>query len=987
MRDDFTLQTKEILAKRVGMRCSNPSCRKLTSGPRDDPARAVNIGVAAHITAASKDGPRHDSSLSPDARKSIENGIWLCQNCAKLIDSDDQRFTVDMLKEWKRQAEDAARGELESMSWSLVGTLAASRTVVHTTESLSDVPENVKVQLKHGRVAFNVGRFEEARNFFENACKLADACGHTAARVRAKTNLALILWHWDRKPEAAKELLQECLEELRKTSFDAERANVLFQLGTVMGVLGEPDQAETLLKQALELDRKLERKLNEAATLVQLAWEIGHRGTSQQTLELNKQALGCFMTVYQTADPEDREDAIQGIAQCYFQRAMVYKREANVEEAEAALMSCLEWQRKINVNHELAKVLRELAGLKFHERDLPQGCQYLEEAAEIYHSIGHRLEEARCMDMMARVLFTLGKRKDAMAYWAAAATAAEKAQDDEETAEFLFKLGQVLLDDGQLEDAKRLFEKARDAAAARGDDRARCLAALARAAERENNPEKRNALLREAIESVKKFLPTVKLPPRRAELLGDIGSYHQELGEYMEALAYFQRAKEVFESIWHLHGIAETLGVIAHLKGRLGRVNEEREAYFELRKLVDGTPHHDLIAVADINLAEFEMRNGNLTEAKRLLLSAEALCRKHQLPFVEHVVLSLDHVESALAARQAPDMGIGELIDELYEQLRACPNNKEGYLRYWTFSRSGEFVGNLRGSLALHLMIVEDSLDAFRRLAGQLRDYADWSFLVVPSKFPQNVRDRIPVTKEMRVFRGTVMLGIKRGEENEKALASLVDAIREGRIDPKDLDLPDELRYQQIAKGGTLPRYFFGSTGDEPGEGWELACGAIAGWSLELPPQVHQLIFENDARALKEAKTFFIYYNRGAVEDGALWDLRLGKEFRLLPVYRGSLPRSKHVQLVASSAMKLPVISNTFTKALATQVRKVKRGVLQLMSCTKDSASNLLTQLSADVAALTDAVGVSDSLDFRICLLEWSDDLSQGLHPAIVVKG
>jgi len=38
VRDDFDLKTKEILAKRVGYRCSNPGCRKLTSGPRSDPA-------------------------------------------------------------------------------------------------------------------------------------------------------------------------------------------------------------------------------------------------------------------------------------------------------------------------------------------------------------------------------------------------------------------------------------------------------------------------------------------------------------------------------------------------------------------------------------------------------------------------------------------------------------------------------------------------------------------------------------------------------------------------------------------------------------------------------------------------------------------------------------------------------------------------------------------------------------------------------------
>jgi len=117
MRDDFDAKTKEILARRVGYRCSNPDCRKLTSGPQEDPTKAVSIGMAAHITAASEGGPRYDSSLSPEERRSVDNGLWLCQNCAKLIDSDVQRYTPELLREWKRQAEQRARDEIEGIAY------------------------------------------------------------------------------------------------------------------------------------------------------------------------------------------------------------------------------------------------------------------------------------------------------------------------------------------------------------------------------------------------------------------------------------------------------------------------------------------------------------------------------------------------------------------------------------------------------------------------------------------------------------------------------------------------------------------------------------------------------------------------------------------------------------------------------------------------------------------------------------------------------
>jgi len=111
-RDDFTAPVKRQLAARVAHKCSNPRCRASTSGPQLDEAGSVNLGVAAHITAASPNGPRFDSSLTPEERCGAENGIWLCQNCAKLIDSDVKRFTARVLWDWKEQAESAARDEM-----------------------------------------------------------------------------------------------------------------------------------------------------------------------------------------------------------------------------------------------------------------------------------------------------------------------------------------------------------------------------------------------------------------------------------------------------------------------------------------------------------------------------------------------------------------------------------------------------------------------------------------------------------------------------------------------------------------------------------------------------------------------------------------------------------------------------------------------------------------------------------------------------------
>lgn len=122
MRDDFSTKTKELLARRVGFRCSNPMCRKATSGPDSTGSKAVSIGVAAHIAGASAGGPRFDAALTPDERTSAANGIWLCQNCAKLIDSDVGKYTKEVLLDWRETAEHLATAAIQGTAAAVPAT-------------------------------------------------------------------------------------------------------------------------------------------------------------------------------------------------------------------------------------------------------------------------------------------------------------------------------------------------------------------------------------------------------------------------------------------------------------------------------------------------------------------------------------------------------------------------------------------------------------------------------------------------------------------------------------------------------------------------------------------------------------------------------------------------------------------------------------------------------------------------------------------------
>ncbi len=111
-RDEFTEKTKHTLCLRVGARCSEPGCRRLTVGPNSTVTKATIIGVAAHITAAAQGGPRFDPTLTSQQRSHISNGIWLCATHASLIDKDEHRYPVEVLRQWKNVAEDAAAADV-----------------------------------------------------------------------------------------------------------------------------------------------------------------------------------------------------------------------------------------------------------------------------------------------------------------------------------------------------------------------------------------------------------------------------------------------------------------------------------------------------------------------------------------------------------------------------------------------------------------------------------------------------------------------------------------------------------------------------------------------------------------------------------------------------------------------------------------------------------------------------------------------------------
>jgi len=149
-RDNFLEPVKRLLRERVAQVCSNPDCNVVTQGPAAKAEKSVNLGVAAHITAASANGPRYDADLTPAQRRSYDNGIWLCQNCGKKVDADDSAHSVALLRDWKAQAELRAKNKLGKPADALVvNTITNDKLLIYPEQTVELIGRGETMALLH----------------------------------------------------------------------------------------------------------------------------------------------------------------------------------------------------------------------------------------------------------------------------------------------------------------------------------------------------------------------------------------------------------------------------------------------------------------------------------------------------------------------------------------------------------------------------------------------------------------------------------------------------------------------------------------------------------------------------------------------------------------------------------------------------------------------------------------------------------------------
>lgn len=96
-------EIRNLYADSAG-RCQNPSCLKPVLVRTANKTR-VNVGEMAHIIAASPKGPRANSAVDPSLLALEQNLILLCLICHKIVDSEEEAYPIELLKDWKSSHE------------------------------------------------------------------------------------------------------------------------------------------------------------------------------------------------------------------------------------------------------------------------------------------------------------------------------------------------------------------------------------------------------------------------------------------------------------------------------------------------------------------------------------------------------------------------------------------------------------------------------------------------------------------------------------------------------------------------------------------------------------------------------------------------------------------------------------------------------------------------------------------------------------------
>ena len=149
--------TKRLLLESAGI-CAFPGCnRQLVTQDSDTEPGAI-IAEMAHIVADKREGPRGNIPLNQDLRSSHENLIVLCPEHHKIIDSQPNTYSVQVLRQMKTDHL-AAIQKMREHPVATTTPVLVEETIQSSALMVSHLPQAVY----EAKCAFSPGQEEEVR--------------------------------------------------------------------------------------------------------------------------------------------------------------------------------------------------------------------------------------------------------------------------------------------------------------------------------------------------------------------------------------------------------------------------------------------------------------------------------------------------------------------------------------------------------------------------------------------------------------------------------------------------------------------------------------------------------------------------------------------------------------------------------------------------------------------------------------------------------
>ncbi|NOQ36338.1 MAG: tetratricopeptide repeat protein [Methylococcaceae bacterium] len=387
-RDDFSTSVKDKLSKRVAFHCSNPTCDVPTISASDESSSSVNnVGIAAHICAAAsgKGARRYKSTMTPEQRSSIENGIWLCATCATLIDRDEITYTEELLEKWKSQAIEKAKSRLGQKLYSKeeIDESVAVYAKQHDVDAaqIKGLTVAVTALSQKGELgsaaieAFKNDKLDLAKELFKQETQRAEIAAKQG--TEAYRNLGAL---------AFLDNTQEALNASRRaTELDSDNADGWNQLGHLLNRVGELDNAIVAYQKVLSLGQSHQDQKEIAMAYGHLAIVYSLRGDLDESIEMHTTALRLNEAL------GDK----RGVAVNYGNLGGVHTTRNDLDNSLKMFQKALQINEELNNQEGLAANYGNLGCVYLKKGELDKGINMLQKSLKLHLDLGCKVDVAQ----------------------------------------------------------------------------------------------------------------------------------------------------------------------------------------------------------------------------------------------------------------------------------------------------------------------------------------------------------------------------------------------------------------------------------------------------------------------------------------------------------------------------------------------------------------------------------------------------------------